>query len=694
MVAQPARRDADPARHPKSPFPLVALAIAFASAATCLARPAWAETPDFVTVVLAEPDTPAPVDEAASSSLIAPNRTPRAFESLPQLLAEQPGVAITRSGGLGDFATVSLRGSAPNQVVIFVDGVPFSSASVGGVDVGMLRLGQGDYAEIYRGQTPIAYPTSGIGGVVALSSLPPTQTQAGGQVGTGSFQTRYGNAQLAHVTRKTSVSLEGHGLASENNFPYWNDGATVFNNTTDGMAIRQNNAVKQGDGRLRASVNLTPGRTLTAIASYLARERGVPNTGSLVSDRAHLSTRQWMGTAFYESDRDLGRQSTFRAQAYAMGSRQGFSDPAAEIAAVATETDDHTLTAGATLTGQKLAWPWLRLSSVLGGHREGFSPSSQSQPTGPEGTREAAVAGMEADFMPSLGAWHLIPSLRLEIARDTVAHRQPYDLNQFTSTAPATYVEPVARFSIQRSFHPEIQGRANVGRYGRLPSLYERYGNTGQVLGNSELVPEHGLNADLGLRWDHPTDRTRTALDVAIFGAEVTDLIVFQRAGERIRPLNIKGARVLGVEAALHTQVGQHLRAVAQGTFTDAREESDRKAEQGHQLPLRPRWRGYARPELRDLPIGRHLTVGAYVDVDLTGQNYLTGESLLPLRTRVQFGAGVHVDAPRLGMRVLCNVENIANSPFFDLAGYPLPGRSFFLTLAFQSQAITKETSS
>jgi iron complex outermembrane receptor protein len=260
--------------------------------------------------------------------------------------------------------------------------------------------------------------------------------------------------------------------------------------------------------------------------------------------------------------------------------------------------------------------------------------------------------------------------------------------------APVTYLEPVARFSIQRSFHPELQGRANVGRYGRLPSLFERYGNTGHVLGNSDLVPEHGMNGDLGLRWDHPTPRTRTAVDLAVFGADVTDLIVFQKAGERIRPVNIKGARVLGVEAALQAQFGKHLRAVAQGTFTDARDESGRKASQGHQLPMRPRFRGYARPELRDLPIGGHLTLGAYADVDITGGNYLDGENLLRLPTRVQFGVGLHVDAPRLGVRILGKLENIANSPFYDLSGYPLPGRTFFLTLAFRSQAITKETSS
>jgi outer membrane cobalamin receptor len=113
-------------------------------------------------------------DDAASSSVITASRTPRSAEDLPQLLSELPGVSVTRLGGLGSMATLSLRGSSANQVEVYFDGVPLSAASGGGVDIGLIPVVDLDSVEVYRGMSPIGFGSSAIGGIVSLSSAAAT----------------------------------------------------------------------------------------------------------------------------------------------------------------------------------------------------------------------------------------------------------------------------------------------------------------------------------------------------------------------------------------------------------------------------------------------------------------------------------------------------------------------------------------
>jgi len=101
---------------------------AFAAAVLCMVEgAAQAAEPIYETVVVADAEQRARREDAASSSVVTAARTPRSAEDLPQLLSEFPGVSVTRMGGLGSMATLSLRGSSANQVEVYFDGVPLSA---------------------------------------------------------------------------------------------------------------------------------------------------------------------------------------------------------------------------------------------------------------------------------------------------------------------------------------------------------------------------------------------------------------------------------------------------------------------------------------------------------------------------------------------------------------------------------------
>ena len=178
--------------------------------------------------------------------------------------------------------------------------------------------------------------------------------------------------------------------------------------------------------------------------------------------------------------------------------------------------------------------------------------------------------------------------------------------------------------------------------------------------------------------------------DAAGFAVLTDDLLVFkQGAYGTARADNIAAARALGVESS--AELGYRVaRLYMQATFTDARDRSDVEAARDHQLPYRPRLHLSARPELRGLPVfGAEL--GAYVEFDYTGGNFIDPANLVPMPSRLLVGAGASLALDHGHVRVTATVNNLTDSSLYDVLAYPLPGRAFYLTVALATAVSDKE---
>ena len=671
------------------------LVAASAAAGLCrLVSAAHADEPIYETVVVAEVGTEgrARQDDAASSSLITAARTPRSAEDLPQLLSELPGVSVTRLGGLGSMATLSLRGSSANQVEVYFDGVPLSAASGGGVDIGLIPVVDLDSVEVYRGMSPIGFGSSAMGGIVSLSSALATDSGVRAYVGGGSFGTEFGGVQGRWAGKNLRALASVNGLGSAGDFTYVNDKGIVFTHSNDSVSRRQNNALRQIDG-LTHIVGLLPGRRqIWATASFLLREQGVPPVGSVLAKGAALGTDRLIVTAAYESRDDLGLGSTLRAQIYTVATWQRFENPGGDLSGQASRTRDFSTSSGATLAGSKPLAGWLRLSAIADGRYERFEPSSVLPCVVfiPPGSRIFGAGGMEARFVVQALRLAVIPSLRLEVAKDGITSPERYRLMN-ADTQPATYWLPNARLALVQWASEQVTLRANLGRYGRLPSMIERYGNAGQLLGRPDLVPETGTNVDVGANFTRKGERLRLSFDGALFAAWADHLIYFLPAGPYLRPGNVGRARSLGVEVSATVDWRHRFRFFGQTTFTDARDLEDASSVYNRQLPHRPRLRAYARPELRNLALVGRWRWGLYADLDATSGNYLDSSNLAEVNPRVLFGAGGQIDAPHWGLRLVASAQNLANTPVVDFTGYPMPGRSLFFTLHWSTPGTNKE---
>lgn len=89
-------------------------------------------------------------------------------QTLPQLLARQPGVQFSSNGGPGNLTSLYLRGTSANHTVVLIDGVRIVSATQGVTALQNIPVEQIERIEVLRGPASSLYGADAIGGVVQI----------------------------------------------------------------------------------------------------------------------------------------------------------------------------------------------------------------------------------------------------------------------------------------------------------------------------------------------------------------------------------------------------------------------------------------------------------------------------------------------------------------------------------------------
>jgi vitamin B12 transporter len=125
-------------------------------------------------------------------------------------LRDVPGVAVSRTGAVGGFTQLRLRGAEANQTLVLIDGIKASDPFYGEFDFGTLLADDGAKIEVLRGQQSSLYGSDAIGGVVNYITL--TGAEAPGirlRAEGGSFDTVAGSARAAGVMGDLDYALSG-----------------------------------------------------------------------------------------------------------------------------------------------------------------------------------------------------------------------------------------------------------------------------------------------------------------------------------------------------------------------------------------------------------------------------------------------------------------------------------------------------
>lgn len=451
--------------------------------------------------------------------------------SLADFLQRVPGVNVSRQGGILETATISIRGSSAEQVLILVDGEAQNTIWGGAVNINTIPLDRIESIEIIRGGGSALYGEGALGGVISITTRKgdawePELSVTGGF---GSFNTIIGGFNLSGGLDKPgnfTGRLSGEVLKTEGTYSYESD---------FGGAIRLNNK--------GTSESLSGGLTWDPKGSGIfymdlsgegqMTERGIPGLMEFLTPEAEKSEHKWgLGLTMTLQEKISGKWKLFLG-----GNRSidEYTNPEENL----DETHDNL---GGTA---RLDWESPEVEAIVSfrgalgvqGGVDSLDSTGLTDSTGTALNGEAQqLSGSAWGSLNMAYKWtSLVPALRIDYFSQEYIGRELINRSalSWSLTTEVLLSSLVFELSGQSSYHN--------------PSFQDLFWPSGAFAsGNPDLLPEKGLGGDLGIIWNAPAGTTVSA---AGYFQQVSDLIQWLPAAGGIwRPRNIGKVEIYGAE--------------------------------------------------------------------------------------------------------------------------------------------------
>jgi vitamin B12 transporter len=89
-------------------------------------------------------------------------------QTLPDLLKGTSGIDVTQQGGYGKIASVFMRGTSPDQLLVLIDGIKVGSATTGTSPFEFIPMDSVERVEIIKGPQSSLYGSEAMGGVIQI----------------------------------------------------------------------------------------------------------------------------------------------------------------------------------------------------------------------------------------------------------------------------------------------------------------------------------------------------------------------------------------------------------------------------------------------------------------------------------------------------------------------------------------------
>lgn len=625
-------------------------------------------------------------------------------------LAEAVGAAVgaeARSlGGLGSFSSIAVRGASPGHTQVLVDGVALSRLGTTTVDLSRFELDGFGELELYRGGVPVELGGAGVGGALNLVTRVGRGadgerwhvTLGGGSFGARSLRVRHGDGD---ADTGTAYTIAAGYAGATGDFRFFDDGGTNLTFADDRLSTRANNGFDEVDGVARVAGRRGALRWVGG-ARLLGKRQGVPGAAWDQALHTRLDSAGAIADGSVTADEpgDV-RGLVLRGGAHVAAEAQAFHDPEDEIG-LATQDRRYLTLAGGTQAAAALARGAHRATAAVELRADRFSDRELGAADGlrTQGTRAGAALALADDLGMFGGRLAVEPALRLEVLRtDPLA-----DGNNGEPIELATRTEWLAspRLAARALVTSDLALKASGGRYSRVPTALELFGDRGFIVGSPELKSERGWVADGGVVWAPGRGRAhldRVFVEAAGFWARPRDPIVLISTGGVVaRPVNLPGARLRGAELVASARLARTFTAAVNYTLTDTRGASMQPSLDGKRLPGRSLHALYARGDVARRVRG-HLAA-VFADASFTSGSFLDENNLAEIPARWLYGAGGKVELGA-GFTLAVEVKNLRDNriervpldpaprpdlariprAIADAAGYPLPGRAVYLRL-------------
>jgi vitamin B12 transporter len=646
-------------------------ALSFPASAT--AQEPLRALPETVITATGVPTDPARV---AAGITVIDRRTieERGYGTLADALSAVPGLRIVQAGGAGQAATVFVRGTNSNHVLVLRDGVPVNEPSTpnGLFNFGDDLLDDVERIEIVRGPMAGLYGSSAIGGVINII----TRRGAG----------RFNGAALAEAGTQSTVRGSAYAGGRAGAFDGMLAGGSV--------STRGSNVIPP---RIATSRGEADGQTAQAVTA---------NAGAWLNDQTRIGLiGRW-------------RQNGFGYDNVGSAFSTVVDDPnaRAETTIGSLHATASTLIAGSwrsTLSAARISE-----DRTFRNLPDGLDPTGQTDDNRYQGWRTdlqwtnavslPAMAGITAGAA-TFGLQYTRDEAEVRVRSGNVFGPFDQDVDARTSTTGG-YVglqgTILDRFDIAGSIRhdaPEefentttwrlggvwrlpvsvpLRASAAYGTGFRTPTLFDRFGTDGfGFRGNPALRPEKSEGWEAGLAADLEAGPLgAVTIAATYFNTEISDLISTQFSPVYTQ-VNVGRADIEGVETSLTMTPSATTSLTLSYTYTEAKD-----ARTGLQLPRRPR--NTAAATLRWAPVPAVVITpelllfgpsveNAFAAYDDSG-NAIAQRSENPGGVLLNLAARWRVTE---GWEAFAIGRNLTNSRYEPANGFASPGRGVFAGL-------------
>ncbi len=526
---------------------LLGIVVLLVSAA--IARAKDPPVPPSIRVVAAPPGVLAPTTTTLDREELV---EPRKLE-LPELLDLTPGLNV-RVGGRGE-PRVDLRGFDQRSTLLLLDGVPVTDPWNGIVNVNLFPIEMLGGVQITRGPVSSLLGPNALAGAIELSTVRGVEG-VGGSVGTQWRDSRTwdvrasasaGNEELTGVVGGRYLTSSGFPLAAG-----FDDRPASRRRWEDG-GLRSNSDREQwsafGSGRYEWSER--GGARLVVLGSDA--EFGIPPTTTAFlppfrrTDAQRLLVVQggvdhafdWgtlEGAVFY--DRYESRESTFDGPdfSHVLLSTRVDSDEVGGVARLRSDVSEEVHLGG---------------SAQVRHARADVSDSGNGDLGAPDVT--LVSVGLEGEYRP----WSWL----------TFVVGLSGDVQTGSERGTEGDPNPLGAVSADLGAYGAIS--ALVGRRTRFPTLRELFD---PLQGNADLGAERSLTYQVAYRYD----RGAYFGEVALYRSDVDGLIEQEGSSAGTRFVNLRDARLQGVETALGARPFEWVDTAINYTYLDARARNER----------------------------------------------------------------------------------------------------------------------
>ncbi len=512
-------------------------------------------------------------------------------QTLGDLLQKVNGIQIRQISGLGNTASVSIRGSSTKQVQLYIDGQLVNDSQFGGFDLNQIPTEQIDSIEISK-SLAMGTGITPIGGVIRINTYNPQEDSARFSLAGGSFGYKDINLMANKMFTNSSLAAGFSHLESDNNYNY-----QVPQTFTDPNASKEeklnNNAFEKNAFHINNEIYLNQ-HLLRFNFQYTEQRKELANyQNNSPENNSEISSDSWRFGYLHNWQPSIVWLDQVEFEAYTQHIDEVYLDQptGVEYKRSNYETIKNFVGIKPTIIASDL-----EITPFINFNYQTFESIStlKGQPATCNGMSNCDIKATQGQL--SYGSrieWPIADLALIPYALISQLHEKNSNkaINQERTEYSSSKNYDTQEFGI--AYHPnkfnnnkknelDFSAFLNWSKGIRTPTLYEMFGDRGNMKGNPNLKPEQAETWSFGSSISYAD----LALTGSIYQQKTDNSIVaiFNTSGDGSHT-NVSSATLIGLELQANYQANAELSFVLQTNLIDSNTQSEYSGFDNKKLP-------------------------------------------------------------------------------------------------------------